>query len=172
MNSCSSWAKTNRCWAKTSIGSGRNHPALSSGSRMGGATGTAGQACQCRLTAEETRDYGRRKCGVRKESDDENQKGSRGQKQVEWVEHPFTAISPAYEVHTLKEAQNSALTAFKCLSEATEDLYAKQQKDFLRAWMYCNDWFIIGYDQPEGLGKKYDSGNVDTVIARSQCMNF
>jgi hypothetical protein len=39
-------------------------------------------------------------------------KGSQGRKRVEWVrvEHPFTAISPAHEVHANhNEAQNSAL---------------------------------------------------------------
>ncbi len=39
-------------------------------------------------------------------------KGSQGQRRVEWVyvEHPFTAITPAFELHpNHNQAQNSAL---------------------------------------------------------------
>ncbi len=53
-------------------------------------------------------------------------KGSQGQRRIEWVnpEHPFTAISPASEVHANhNEAQNSSLRRRSpCLSQTTESL--------------------------------------------------
>ena len=52
------------------------------------------------------------KCGVRGKKVAMKIKGYLGQKRVEWVkvEHPFTALSPAYEIHANhNEAQNSAL---------------------------------------------------------------
>lgn len=53
-------------------------------------------------------------------------KGAQGQRRVSWVyaEHPFTAISPASEVHANhNEAQNSALRRRKeCLSPTTKSL--------------------------------------------------
>lgn len=57
-------------------------------------------------------DYGRRKVWREGLEVAMKIKGSQGQKRVEWVkvEHPFTAISPACEVHANhNEAQNSAL---------------------------------------------------------------
>jgi hypothetical protein len=66
-----------------------------------------------RLKAEETHpDYGRRKVWRQGLEVAMKIKGSQGQRRVEWVkvEHPFTAISPANEVHANhNEAQNSAL---------------------------------------------------------------
>jgi transposase-like protein len=56
-------------------------------------------------------------------------KGSQGQKRVEWVkvEHPFTAISPAQEVHANHhEAQNSALRRRASADRRRQNLYAKR----------------------------------------------
>ena len=56
-------------------------------------------------------DYGRRKVWREGLQVAMKIKGSQGQKRVEWVkvEHPFTALSPAYEIHANhNEAQNSA----------------------------------------------------------------
>jgi hypothetical protein len=54
-------------------------------------------------------------------------KGSQGQRRVEWVkvEHPFTAISPACEVHANhNEAQNSALRRRASAYRRRQNLYA------------------------------------------------
>jgi hypothetical protein len=56
-------------------------------------------------------------------------KGSQGQRRVEWVkvEHPFTAISPACEVHANhNEAQNSALRRRASADRRRQNLYAKR----------------------------------------------
>ena len=55
-------------------------------------------------------------------------KGSQGHPRVEWVkvEHPFTAISPAREVHANhNEAQNSALRRPASAYRRRQNLYAK-----------------------------------------------
>ena len=55
-------------------------------------------------------------------------KGSQGNRRVEWVgfEHPFTAISPASEVHANhNEAQNSALRRRCSAYRRRQNLYAK-----------------------------------------------
>lgn len=55
-------------------------------------------------------------------------KGSQGNKRVEWVypEHPFTAISPAFEIHANhNEAQNSALRRRCSAYRRRQNLYAK-----------------------------------------------
>lgn len=56
-------------------------------------------------------------------------KGSQGRRRVEWVrvEHPFTAISPAREVHANhNEAQNSALRRRASAYRRRQNLYAKR----------------------------------------------
>jgi hypothetical protein len=55
-------------------------------------------------------------------------KGSQGKRRVEWVkpEHPFTAISPASEVHANhNEAHNSALRRRCSAYRRRQNLYAK-----------------------------------------------
>ena len=55
-------------------------------------------------------------------------KGSQGRRRVEWVrvEHPFTAISPARQVHANhNEAQNSALRRRASAYRRRQNLYAK-----------------------------------------------
>ena len=55
--------------------------------------------------------------------------GSQGQRRVEWVnsEHPFTAISPASEVHANhNEAHNSLLRRRASAYRRRQNLYAKQ----------------------------------------------
>jgi len=62
-------------------------------------------------------------------------KGSQGYKRVEWVkvEHPFTAISPAYEVHANhNEAQNSALRRRSSAYRRRQNLSAKQVEGLQR----------------------------------------
>lgn len=56
-------------------------------------------------------------------------KGSQGQRRIEWVyrEHPFTAISPASEVHANhNEAHNSALRRRCSAYRRRQNLYAKR----------------------------------------------
>lgn len=56
-------------------------------------------------------------------------KGSQGKPRVEWVkvEHPFTAISPASEVHANhNEAQNSAIRRRTSAYRRRQNLYAKK----------------------------------------------
>ena len=89
-----------------------------------------------RLTAEETHpDYGRRKVWREGLEVAMKIKGSQGQKRVEWVkvEHPFTAISPAYEVHANhNEAQNSALRRRSSAYRRRQNLYAKRLEGLQR----------------------------------------
>ena len=62
-------------------------------------------------------------------------KGSQGKKRVEWVkvEHPFTAISPASEVHANhNEAQNSALRRRSSAYRRRQNLYAKRVEGLQR----------------------------------------
>jgi hypothetical protein len=53
-------------------------------------------------------------------------KGSQGKKRVEWVkvEHPFTALSPASDVHANHggSAKQCVKAAFECLSATTESV--------------------------------------------------
>lgn len=55
-------------------------------------------------------------------------KGSQGNRRVEWVpEHPFTAISPASDVHANhNEAHNSALRRRASAYRRRQNLYAKE----------------------------------------------
>jgi len=62
-------------------------------------------------------------------------KGSQGRKRVEWVkvEHPFTALSPAREVHANhNEAQNSALRRRASAYRRRQNLYAKRVEGLQR----------------------------------------
>lgn len=62
-------------------------------------------------------------------------KGSQGHKRVEWVkmEHPFTALSPAAEVHANhSEAQNSALRRRASAYRRRQNLYAKRVEGLQR----------------------------------------
>lgn len=62
-------------------------------------------------------------------------KGSQGQRRVEWmyVEHPFTAISAASEVHANhNEAQNSALRRHCSAYRRRQNLYAKRLEGLQR----------------------------------------
>ena len=62
-------------------------------------------------------------------------KGSQGQRRIEWVnpEHPFTAISPASEVHANhNEAQNSALRRRCSAYRRRQNLYAKRVEGLQR----------------------------------------
>ena len=63
-------------------------------------------------------------------------KGSQGRKRVEWVrfEHPFTALSPAVDVHANHhEAQNSALRRLRSADRRRQNLYAKRVERRQRA---------------------------------------
>jgi len=90
-----------------------------------------------RLKAEETHpDYKRRKVWRQGLEVTMKIKGSQGHKRVEWVkvEHPFTAISPAYEVHANhNEAQNSALRRRASAYQRRQNLYAKGVEGLQRA---------------------------------------
>lgn len=83
-----------------------------------------------RLKASETHpDYGRRKVWREGLEVAMKIKGSQGHKRVEWVkvEHPFTAISVATEVHANhNEAQNSALRRRASAYRRRQNLYAKR----------------------------------------------
>lgn len=62
-------------------------------------------------------------------------KGSQGRRRVEWVrvEHPFTAISPAWQVHANhNEAQNSALRRRASAYRRQQNLYAKRVEGLQR----------------------------------------
>lgn len=62
-------------------------------------------------------------------------KASQGRKRVEWVrvEHPFTAMSPAREVHANhNEAQNSALRRRASAYRRRQNLYAKSVEGLQR----------------------------------------
>ncbi len=78
---------------------------------------------------EAHRDYGRRKVWRQGLEVAMNIKGSQGHTRVEWVkvEHPFTAVSPASEVHAKhNEAQNSALRRRASAYRRRQNLYAKR----------------------------------------------
>lgn len=63
-------------------------------------------------------------------------KGSQGQRRVEWVyvEHPFTAISAAFEVHANhNEAHNSAMRRRCSAYRRQQNLYAKRLQGLQRA---------------------------------------
>jgi hypothetical protein len=60
-------------------------------------------------------------------------KGSQGNRRVEWlkVEHPFTAICPACEVHTNhNEALNSCIRRCNALIVADKTTMPKQLRDY------------------------------------------
>ncbi len=80
-------------------------------------------------------DYGRRKVWRHGLEVAMKIKGSGGRKQVEWVkvEHPFTALSPADEVHANhNEAQNSALRRRSSAYRRRQNLYAKRVEGLQR----------------------------------------
>jgi hypothetical protein len=63
-------------------------------------------------------------------------KGSQGRRRIEWVktEHPFTAISPANEVHANhNEAHNAALRRRASAYRRCQNLYAKALAGLQRA---------------------------------------
>lgn len=83
-------------------------------------------------------------------------KGSQGHKRVEWVkvEHPFTALSPACEVHANhNEAQNSALRRRASAYRRRQNLYAKRLAGLQRVLdvqRLVHNWVRSHW----GLGKK------------------
>jgi hypothetical protein len=80
-------------------------------------------------------DYGRRKVWRQGLEVAMKIKGSQGHKRVEWVkvEHPFTAVSPASEVHANhNEAQNSALRRRASAYRRRQNLYAKRVEGLQR----------------------------------------
>lgn len=88
------------------------------------------------LKAGETHpDYGRRKVWRQGVEVAMKIKRSQGQPRVEWVkvEHPFTAISPASEVHANhNEAHNSALRRRASAYRRRQNLYAKRVEGLQR----------------------------------------
>ena len=84
---------------------------------------------------EAHRAYGRRKVWREGLEVAMKVKGSQGQRRVEWVkaEHPFTAISPANDVHANhNEAQNSALRRRASAYRRRQNLYAKRVEGLQR----------------------------------------
>ncbi|UCJ11985.1 MAG: IS1 family transposase [Phormidium sp. PBR-2020] len=83
-------------------------------------------------------------------------KGSQGQPRVEWVkvEHPFTAISPADEVHANhNEAHNSALRRCCSAYRRRQNLYAKTVVGLQRVLEVQR--LIYNWSRPHySLGKK------------------
>lgn len=80
-------------------------------------------------------DYGRRKVWRQGLEVAMKIKSSQGHKRVEWVkvEHPFTALSSADEVHANhNEAQNSALRRRASAYRRRQNLYAKRVKGLQR----------------------------------------
>lgn len=82
------------------------------------------------------RDYGHRKVWREGLEVAMKIKGSQGKRRVEWVkvEHPFTAISSASEVHANhNEAQNAALRRRCSAYRRRQNLYAKKRSGLQRA---------------------------------------
>jgi hypothetical protein len=83
-------------------------------------------------------------------------KGSQGHRRVEWVkvEHPFTAISSATDVHANhNEAQNSALRRRASAYRRRQNLYAKRRQALQRVLDVQR--LIHNWTRPHwGLGKK------------------
>lgn len=80
-------------------------------------------------------DYGRRKVWRQGLEVAMKIKGSQGHKRVLWVktEHPFTAISPACEVHANhNEAQNTALRRRASAYRRRQNLYSKRVEGLQR----------------------------------------
>ena len=94
------------------------------------------QVASVRLKAGEFHpDYGRRKVWRQGLEVAMKIKGSQGRKRVEWVkvEHPFTAPSPAGEVHANhNEAQNSALRRRASAYRRRQNFYAKRVEGLQR----------------------------------------
>jgi hypothetical protein len=85
--------------------------------------------------AEASPDYGRRKVWRQGLEVAMKIKGSQGQKRVAWVkpEHPFTAISPASDVHANhNKAHNSALRRRASAYRRRQNLYAKRVEGLQR----------------------------------------
>lgn len=95
-----------------------------------------GKSASVRLKVGETHpDYGRRKVWRQGLEVAMKIKGSQGRKRVEWVkvEHPFTALSPASDVHANhNEAHNSALRRLRSAYRRRQNLYAKRQEALQR----------------------------------------
>jgi len=93
-------------------------------------------------------------------------KGSQGQRRVEWVkvEHPFTAISPASEVHANHNgAHNSALRRRASAYRRGQNLYAKRVEGLQRALDVQRQ--IHNWVRPHwGLGK-----NITPAMAMGYC---
>jgi hypothetical protein len=93
-------------------------------------------------------------------------KGSQGQRRVEWVkvEHPFTATSPACEVHANhNEAQNSALRRRASADRRRQNLYAKRLAGLQR--VLAVQRLIHNWVRPHwGLGK-----NITPALAMEYC---
>ncbi len=104
-----------------------------------------------RLKVGETHpDYGRRKVWQEGLEVAMKIKGSQGRKRVEWVkvEHPFTALSPASDVHANhNEAHNSALRRLRSAYRRRQNLYAKRQEAKQACFGCERDWCIIGCDR-------------------------
>ena len=83
-------------------------------------------------------------------------KGSQGNRRVEWVkvEHPFTAISPEFEVHANhNEAQNAALRRQCSAYRRRQNLYAKKLSGLQQ--VLDVQWLIHNWVRPHwGLGKQ------------------
>lgn len=97
---------------------------------------TLWQLASVSLKASEAHpDYGRRKVWREGLEVAMKIKGSQGHRRVAWVkvEHPFTALSPACEVHANhNEAQNSALRRHASAYRRRQNLYAKRVEGLQR----------------------------------------
>jgi len=111
-------------------------------------------------------DYGRRKVWREGLEVAMKIKGAQGHKRVEWVkvEHPFTAISPACEVHANhNEAQNSALRRRSSAYRRRQNLYAKRVEGLQRVLdvqRLVHNWVRSHW----GLGK-----NMTPAMAMGYC---
>lgn len=89
------------------------------------------------LKAQEAHpDFGQRKVWVEGLEVVMKIKGSQGRRRIEWVktEHPFTAISPASDVHANhNEAQNAAIRRRASAYRRCQNLYAKREEGLQRA---------------------------------------
>ena len=114
------------------LGSGRHRQPLSAGLLMENAAMEPpyGNLRFVWLKAGEAHpDYGRRKVWGEGLSVAMKIKSSQGHKRVEWIkaEHPFTAISLAYEVHANhNKAQKTALRRRASAYRRRQNLYAKR----------------------------------------------
>ncbi len=95
-------------------------------------------------------------------------KGSQGKPRIEWLkqEHPFTAISPASEVHANhNEAHNSALRRRASAYRRRQNLYAKAVDGLQRALNVQR--MIHNWVRPHrGLGEKQTPAMAIGVIER------